>query len=351
MEAYIILLSIVWGCILFETVFKNMKIKKISMSSLMLLIVFIIFYSIRDNIGYDYAMYEEIVYGGYADDVYGTKGEILSACLLNIANFFDNHYIFFFLVALISFILIIYSITSYVDIKDNIGWSILVFMALPVGFINSLSIQRQFVAVSILLFATKYLIKRSFWKYSICVGIASLFHITSIISILLYVVTAKNFKYKYFLLFVIVGLIVMYGMVNIILSLFPFYDIYLLSLNSFEMGGKAQFILYIFLGMCYICVQHYFRFNESFVIFFKTYIFGLVLVICILPFDAGVAYRLGSVGLLNSLFLMPYFFNAFSSYNRIIIKLIMLIILSMLYIYSLSVTAGTAYVPYKAFIF
>ena len=95
MEAYIILLSIVWGCILFETVFKNMKIKKISMSSLILLIVFIIFYSIRDNIGYDYAMYEETVYGGYADDVYGTKGEILSACLLNIANFFDNHYIFF----------------------------------------------------------------------------------------------------------------------------------------------------------------------------------------------------------------------------------------------------------------
>lgn len=48
---------------------------------------------------------------------------------------------------------------------------------------------------------------------------------------------------------------------------------------------------------------------------------------------------------------MPYFFNAFSSYNRIIIKLIMLIILSMLYIYSLNVTDGTAYVPYKAFIF
>ena len=67
-----------------------------------------------------------------------------------------------------------------------------------------------------------------------------------------------------------------------------------LSLNSFEMGGEAQFILYI-LGMCYICVQHYFRFNESFVIFFKTYIFGLVLVICILPFDAGVAYRFRGV--------------------------------------------------------
>lgn len=224
-------------------------------------------------------------------------------------------------------------------------------MAPPYRIINSLSIQRQFVAISILLFATKYLIKRSFWKYSICVGIASLFHITSIISILLYVVTAKNFKYKYFLLFVIVGLIVIYGMVNIILSLFPFYDIYLLSLNSFEMGGKAQLILYIFLGLCYICIQHYFRFNESFAIFFKSYIFGLVLVICILPFDAGVAYRLGSIGLLNSLFLMPYFFNAFSSYNRIIIKLIMLIILSMLYIYSLNVTDGTAYVPYKAFIF
>ena len=54
------------------------------------------FYGFRDEIGYDYPMYMAIIYGGYANDVYASKGEILSALLLNIAGALDNHLCFLF---------------------------------------------------------------------------------------------------------------------------------------------------------------------------------------------------------------------------------------------------------------
>lgn len=354
MEAYIILLSIVWGVIIFESSLRKMQIKlgkyKIPIINIFLLIIFLGFYGFRDNIGYDYLMYVNTIYGGYANEVYASKGEILSATLLNLAGILDNHYIFFFLVALISLFLIFYSIESYVDFKNKIGWGILTFMFIPIGFVNSLSIERQFMAISILLFATRYLLKRSFIKYFICLLIASLFHITSIFNIILYFATSEKFKYKYFYFIFIIGEILTLGMKNIILSIFPFYEVYISSLNSFETGGKGQAILYIIIAIWFLYVRTYLKYNKKYNIFLKSYICGAILMLFLLPFDANVAFRLGSLGLMNSIFLMPYTFYVFSNNSKLFIKIFMVIICSIIYIYGLLITSGTAYIPYKTFV-
>lgn len=354
MEAYIILLSIVWGVIIFKSSLRKMQIKlgkyKIPILNIFLLIIFLGFYGFRDEIGYDYPMYMAIIYGGYANDVYASKGEILSALLLNIAGALDNHYVFFFLVALISLTLIFYSIIKYTDFENKIGWGILTFMAIPVGFVYSLAIERQFMAISVLLFATRYLLKRLFIKYFICVLIACLFHVTSIFNIILYIITSEKFKYKYFIFIFVIGEILTFGVKNIIISMFPFYEVYISSLNSFETGGKAQAVLYIIIAIWFLYVRTYLKNNSKYNIFLKSYICGIALMSFLLPFDANVAFRLGSLGLINLIFLMPYSFCIFSNNSKFIMKIFMIIICSIIYIYGLLITTGTAYIPYKTFI-
>lgn len=354
MEAYIILLGIVWGVIVIESNIKVTLLKvgnyNIPIVSIFLLIVFLGFYSFRDEIGYDYPMYVTIIYGGYANDIYASKGEILSALLLNIAGILDNHYIFFFLVALISLILIFYSIIKYTDFENKIGWGILTFMAIPVGFVYSLAIERQFMAISVLLFATRYLLKRSFIKYFMCVLIACLFHVTSVFNIILYIITSEKFKYKYFIFIFVIGGILTLGVKNIIISMFPFYEAYISSLNSFETGGKTQVVLYIIIAIWFLYVRTYLKNNSKYNVFLKSYICGMALTSFLLPFDANVAFRLGSLGLINLIFLMPYSFCIFSNNSKFIMKIFMIIICSIIYIYGLLVTTGTAYIPYKTFI-
>ena len=354
MECYIGLLVFVLIIIIIQSYLGNVNVKirntNVSIIAVILLIVFVGFYGLRDNIGYDYSMYAATVYGGYADEVYASKGEILSATLLNIAGYFYNEHIFFFLVAIIALSLIIYSTIKYTNISDSVGWSMLCFLAIPIGFINSLSIQRQFLAIAILLFAIRYLLQRNFIKYFICVVIACLFHISSIIYILLYYITSNKFKYKYFVLLFILGYIFIISIMNFIIDVFPFYESYIASFNSFNNGGLTQIILYILFAIIFIYLKKYLKRYYEYDIFLKIYIGGLVLTLWLILFDANVAFRLGGVALLSIILLFPYIFYAFKNSGRLLIKIVTFILLSVIYIYALSITDGTFYLPYKTFL-
>ena len=354
MEWYIGLLIFVWLIIIIQSYLGNINIKigntNVSIIAVILLIVFVGFYGLRDNIGYDYSMYAATVYGGYADEVYASKGEILSAMLLNIAGYFYNEHVFFFLVALIALSLIIYSIIKYTNISDGIGWSMLCFLAIPIGFINSMSIQRQFLAIAVLLFATRYLLHRNFVKYFMCVIIACLFHISSIIYILLYFITSSKFKYKYFLVLFIIGYIFIISTIKAIINIFPFYEVYVTSFNGFDNGGMTQITLYILFAIIFIYLKKYLKKYYQYDIYLKIYLGGLVLTLWLILFDANIAFRLGGVALLNMILLFPYIFYAFKNVNRLLVKLLSLVLLSIIYIYGLLVTDATFYLPYKTFL-
>ena len=350
MYIYIVLLIVVIITIILENYFTNNRKFYITFVDVLLLIIFILFYSLRDNIGYDYPMYERTVYAGFADEVYASKGEILSASLLNIAEYFYDAHIFFFLVALITLPLIFYSLKYNTYIKDSLSLGILSFLALPIGFVNSLSIQRQFLAIGILLFSIKYLLSRNFVKYLCCLIIACFFHISSIVYIFVYFITSNRFKYKYFVYIFIIGYIFIFIGMKILISIFPFYEYYLLSLNSFKTGGQLQIIMYILFAIIYIILKKYLIKRCYYNIFLKAYLWGLISTLWLIPFDANVAFRFGSFGLIQTIFLISYIPQAFNKTSKIFIKIMLMILLSIIYIYNLYITTGTAYIPYKTFL-
>lgn len=352
MDVYIILLICVLVSILFQKYTNkfNTRIKKSIniIISLFLLLVLVGVYSLRDNIGYDYAMYIRTIEEGYANDIYASKGEIFSAALLNFAGFLGEPHIYFFLVALISFILIIYSLNKYIEVSNGLGWGILCFLAIPIGFIVTLDVQRQFVAMAILVFATRYLILRSFIKYFFCIVLACFFHISSIFYICIYFITSSKFKYKYFIILLLFGYIISYIGVNLLVNIFPFYEEYLTTFSS--EGGFLQITVYVVWGIIFLGIKKYMKNYYNYNIFLKTYLWGLIMIVSLMPLfnSVQVVVRLGGVALMNLIFLIPYLFYAFKNYKWMV-EILTILILSFMYIYALLVTVPGFFIPYKTF--
>lgn len=355
MIPYFCLLAFVLGIILFQEQIGTLKIriekKEYDVIPFVAYAVFLLFYSVRDYIGYDYGMYYHTVEGGYADDVYASKGEFISAWLLDIATYFGNPHIFFFLTAAISFACIIYACQKHIKIKAGLGWGLLVFLALPLGFIYTLSIQRQFVAVAILMFGIKYLWNRKIVKYLVVTALASMAHMSSFLCILLYLVQSKFVNKKILFSICVMGLLLTSKAEAIVAYLFPFYIQYVeASAIAKDGGGTTQFILYVLILFFSMAFYYFVRDKERYNFFFKNYIFGFILMLVLFPFDASVSFRLGGFSLLNAIFLIPLWPSAFTGVSRMYFKLLLAMALSFAYYYGLITTVADFYVPYKTFL-
>lgn len=71
---------------------------------------------------------------------------------------------------------------------------LLFYTFFPRGYFNSMNQIRQGVAIAIVLFAVKYIIRKEIAKYITCVIIATLFHYSAIVLILLY--WCSSFKFS-----------------------------------------------------------------------------------------------------------------------------------------------------------
>lgn len=70
--------------------------------------------------------------------------------------------------------------------------STMMFMYTTLYYLLSMNIARQMLAVSIIFFASKYILKKSFIKYLIFVLLAACFHKSSIVAIVLYFISIKT---------------------------------------------------------------------------------------------------------------------------------------------------------------
>lgn len=100
-----------------------------------------------------------------------------------------NFYIFLFISAFFINTSILFFIKRF---SKNIGLSIIIYISL--FYTSTWNVTRQWIACAIFLIAFKYLIDKKSWKYIIIVFISSLFHITSLILLILYPLSKLNNK-------------------------------------------------------------------------------------------------------------------------------------------------------------
>lgn len=120
--------------------------------------------------------------------------------ILFIKIFTNNNQVFFFVTSLIILILVYKSILEQ---QKDYDISLYLFVTLAFYF-NSFNAVRQWISIAIIMYGLKYIYNRQFFQYAICVLLSSLFHITSIVNILLYFIF--NLKIKNYVRIIVVAL-------------------------------------------------------------------------------------------------------------------------------------------------
>ena len=191
------------------------------LASCILLIIAVI----RFDVGWDYRSYytilDEKILAGYI------RFEPLCLLLSLIAMHFEMPELFFILSSII-----IYTTTFIAFKKFSVSPSLSLIVYLGLFYLISLSIIRQALAISICLYAYKYVISRNFRKFILCIIIATLFHYSAIISLIIYPIFHK-YKIKTVIIFLIIA-IFSRNIFFFILGYFNLFTAYLDKLNDIE---------------------------------------------------------------------------------------------------------------------
>ena len=143
-----------------------------------------------DTIGYAKAFSESLYIGAVAKD---PAFEVISEILLHIIDSPT------FLFVAYGFAIYYLIITAFWRMRENISFTCAVFCFFALYFFQTMNGLRQFIAVAIAFYASKYLIEKRYVKYCLLVFIASLFHISALISLLSFipeVLKWKDLKFK-----------------------------------------------------------------------------------------------------------------------------------------------------------
>ncbi len=190
----------------------------------------------------------------------------------------------------------------------------MIFIYFSCFYPQSFNIVRQYLALAIVFWATRFIDKKRYIIFLIFVLIATLFHTSAVISVgLLYLQIAgqqKKYTLKKFL-FVSSGFLALmifaYLMSSVLLGEYG---------NFFRIVGKARInlftMIYVFLGVFYFIIMVSGKKGENYteeLLYTKFYIIGLFLSVIGFFMDQA-----GRLGLYYSIFQMP--FVAFSTRNK-----------------------------------
>ena len=139
----------------------------------------------------NYSNYFSMIANGQGHLAYGLEDTFVFICevLLKIWN---NDNFLFTVFALITNLLIFARLW---DFKSQISLPVAVAVYYVMFYFMSLNIMRQFAAVAIVFFATRYIAKRNYFKFCLGVIIATLFHISAVFGILF--IFCDFFVWKY----------------------------------------------------------------------------------------------------------------------------------------------------------
>jgi transmembrane protein EpsG len=129
-----------------------------------------------------------------------------------------------YVIAMSSFLLLIFIYMMINDQSKNINVGLAIFIFMTLFYFGSYNILRQYIAIGIVFYSYKYLIKKDFYKFLFLIIFAALFHITALIVLPIYLFTGQV-RYKNIKLVVFIGIIII---------IFYFYETFLASFISYE---------------------------------------------------------------------------------------------------------------------
>lgn len=178
---YLFLYFFALVCLVSSLTFPGPSLIRINTIGLFLLMVFIA--GFRFNVGIDFQSHSELF--RYARNGYDVPIELAYKWFISILSLIDfSNQIVFILMSAMTLYFFYLFIRMH---SSNILYSAFIFLAMPILYLSSLNISRQFVAVSIFAFALRYVVERKFLHYLFWISIATTFHKSAIALLPLYV--------------------------------------------------------------------------------------------------------------------------------------------------------------------
>ena len=194
-------------------------------------IILFIVSAFRYDVGYDYNSYLEII----INHEYG-RFEFIPRMFGIISSYFNNPQIFFFL----SSLFIIYFF--YETIKKNspdILLSSFIFYSVPIFFLETIDLVRQFMAISVIFYTIKYIEKRSLIKFLIFIFIAILCHRSAILFLPFYFMFNLKLRYTH----IIILYILSFFLSSLLYKIIDYTNFYNNILLGHHTGGNKLNIL------------------------------------------------------------------------------------------------------------
>lgn len=347
MDVYIFLWVLICVCIAYEELFgcKKIKIKQLKIHfdfRVFIYAIFVLFFSLRYEIGFDYARYYEYIENGWSGG-YLFRGELLSYLIMEISSFAKMPQLFFIVNAIISLSLLFVTLKR---VSVGFSWAVLWFLSYTFFFIQYLSIVRFFTAISIMFYAMKYIKEGRMNRYILMTFIASMFHITALFGLIFYLMHKIELNRRNMLFFMILIILFIRYSSIILVELFPLYEWYFTDAAA-SSGKYAIYPLLLVLIFVFIC-YHKLKSNEYFKISFISFCVGVSMYISLYSYGT-ISYRISAYGYIYSILLIPMILNAGGSEFRFYIKTLFFIFCSIMYFWTLYIS-WEWYIPYKTFL-
>jgi hypothetical protein len=316
-------------------------------------ILFVLLDGLRWETGTDWILYRDYFLNSSKEKWMAFEpGYVLFNQVIHL--FSDNYTVFLIFLAFLIYSLYLKSITSIAL------YPLITCLLFYCAFVGYMGMNRQHVALAICLYSFRYVISKEFWKFSLCVLLAALFHRTASIFFVVYFLN-RSIPARIFLLSLIVVYLlnpVIAGLVKPLISVMPSTIAFKLSeyLKSDDSNSTLSTIMGT-MKRAMIFLPLYFYKDKIKVkypgIELMLNIYFLSLLIYVL-FNNSVQVFVSRgnlyFGTLFEIFLIPYFFILVkNNYSRVIMYGLIIVFSLMTLIKSLSVLY-TLFVPYKGII-
>lgn len=322
---------------------KNIKFLTLTLNPPKTLATFIliVFSGIRDHIGWDYYAYYDAIVNS-TQNVLSSRGEILNMFLINISRVLGSPLLYFFITSLFTTGLIMLCVYRY---SNGFWMGILLYLSIPLFYINSMSVIRFFVALSLTLYGIKFIVNRNLLKFILTIFIASLFHESSLIALSFY------FIYKIRINTILVVFILILSRTfsevanQIIIKFYKSYDVYTEVISIVE-GTKAIYVFMVFTILVLIVRKFWFNDDDFFIGASNIYILGMFIYL-IFYSQGTLSHRLSLYGTIYIIILLPYIIDKINNNHlKSISEMAIYSFCLLSYIYALYVGAETL-IPYK----
>lgn len=222
---------------------KQINKRRMTIPDYILLIVLILVCGLRKNVGTDYKLYTLFFYKIESFQ----RIEFFFRTIIKALNDYNFDVTYFFMICSILTIL-----PAYIIIKKRAKYPVeSLFLYISLGFYAlQFNMIRQMIAIIVTFYSFKFIEKKQFLRFLICILISTLFHNTSIIFIPFYFLSYLHFNKKQMILILIFEFLLVFiyqPFMLFITSNFEAYQVYS-QVNSYTLvaAGVGTYVILIF---------------------------------------------------------------------------------------------------------